>query len=656
MKTRFFKVVFAALFLLFVGVVPAVCIASDAGPGVLQKPEQSKNQPGNLQLLPVRRYDLPEKGVAPVQEPAEPQTAETPTSPVQEEAAQAKREAEELRKAEQERKDRERAAAREEQERLQRERAAPAKAASKDRESRAAAAEEAAQAKQEAEELRKAEQERKDRERAAAREEQERLQRERAAPAKAASRDTSSAVSQTPQKNTVAATPAQIRELAYQAGLYAYPLVLTDAVRRADAQAARQARDVDLFRQFFPSDTVPDRKRTPGVLPRADSLYSLAWLELKNSPYLLEIPAMPDRHYLIQILDAWTRNLPAINARDAGGKSGKYIVLQQGTQVPADYVADYAPMYCPSSLCMLLARIEVKTPEDMHAARAAQQGLRLTLLFPEKIADQTAPSDTAPVQQLAALDAEEFFARFTGLLADNPASDRDLHMKGVLNRLGIEKGQKAFFSLEKPLRQAAADGCRQALADMGVYSNTMSAYSDPMAVGINSWNMSVMDVGTYGTRYDMRAHLAAADFGMARPQDMLQAVLRVDADGKFLDGEQNYVLRFEPGQLPPAAGFWSLTLYTATLRLHDNTMQRYALTAGSKLVTEADGSIVIYLQQKTPGRKYQANWLPTPTLGYFFLVLRLYAPEPRALNADWHPPKVMPGKRKTVWDTPEQSF
>ncbi|MCL2124351.1 MAG: DUF1214 domain-containing protein, partial [Desulfovibrionaceae bacterium] len=514
---------------------------------------------------------------------------------------------------------------------------------------------EAAETKREAEKLRKEEQERKERERAAAGEKQERLKQERAAPGKEL-QEQRAASPQQAQERAVSATPEQIKELAYKAGLYAYPLVLADAVRRADARAARQAGDVDVFRQFFHSDTVPDSKRSSGILQQADSLYSLAWLELKNGPYLLEIPAMPDRHYLIQILDAWTRNLPAISARDTGGKSGKYIVLLQGAQVPADYVAEYAPIYCPTSLCMLLARIQVETPEDLIAAREAQRGLRLTPLFPGKPADQTAPSDTAPVLQLAALDTEEFFSRFLGLLADNPAPDRDVRMSGVLRRLGIEKGQKAFFSLEDPLRKAAADGCGRALADMRVYYNTMSAYHDPLDVGTNGWRMSVTDVGTYGIRYDLRSHLAAADFGMARPRDMLQAVLRVDADGKFLDGEQKYVLRFAPGQLPPAAGFWSLTLYTAGKQLHGNKMRRYALPASGKFMAEADGSIVIYLQQKEPGRKYQANWLPTPALGYFFLVLRLYAPEPRALNADWHPPKIMPGKRKTVWDAPEQSF
>jgi len=305
---------------------------------------------------------------------------------------------------------------------------------------------------------------------------------------------------------------------------------------------------------------------------------------------------------------------------------------------------------------MLLARIQVRSPEDLSTARKEQQGLRLRPLFPAEISSRATHSGMTPVQQLGALDAQHFFSRFTGLLADNPAPDRDERMMSLLANLGIKHGENAFFSLEEPLRKAAADGCLRALDSMGVYFNTISAYKDPMDVGTNGWNMSIVDVGTYGERFDMRSHLAAADFGMTRPQDILQATLRVDAKGKFLDGEQNYVLRFEPGQLPPAKGFWSLTLYTAKQQLNDNKIQRYALTNSSKLVTETDGSIVIYLQQKNPGGKYQANWLPTPVLGYFFLVLRLYAPEPSALNANWHPPRIMPGKRRTTWDAPPQPF
>ena len=618
-RTRLAQAVFVAVLFLFAGILPAMGA---------QTPENSTKK-GAISLPPIRigggaggttlhlsKETTPSKREAEKlreeeleRKDREHRAAREAAAAAREEAAQAKREAEKSRKEELERKNQEHRAA---------------------QEAAAAAQEETARAKREAEKLRKEELERKNRERAAN--------------------------PQEAQTRSVAETPKQMQELAYKAGIYAYPLVLSDLVRKADALAAQRTKGVDLFRQFFHSDIVPDIKRASGVIQRADSLYSLAWLELKKSPYLLEIPDMPDRHYLIQILNAWTKNLPAINARDADGKNGKYIFLMQGDKIPADYATAYTPVFCTTSLCMLLARIQVRAPEDISAARKAQQGLRLTPLFPDKLTGLASPSDAAPVQQAAALSAEDFFSRFTGLLADNPAPDRDVRMLGSLARLGIAKGKNAFSSLDEPLREAAADGCRRALADMGVHFNSMSAYNDPLDAGANGWKMSVLHVGTYDERYDMRAHLAAADFGMTHPRDMLQAVLRVDANGKFLDGEQNYVLRFEAGQLPPAEGFWSLTLYTAQQQLNDNKMQRYALTDSSKLVTEADGSTAIYLQQKDPGGKYRGNWLPTPPLGYFSLVLRLYAPGARALNAGWLPPKILPGKKKTTWDSPAQAF
>jgi hypothetical protein len=57
---------------------------------------------------------------------------------------------------------------------------------------------------------------------------------------------------------------------------------------------------------------------------------------------------------------------------------------------------------------------------------------------------------------------------------------------------------------------------------------------------------------------------------------------------------------------------------------------------------ESDGSLVIFIQNESPGSDRQANWLPSPK-GKFHLMLRLYWPnenEPSILDGSWIVPKV----------------
>ena len=43
------------------------------------------------------------------------------------------------------------------------------------------------------------------------------------------------------------------------------------------------------------------------------------------------------------------------------------------------------------------------------------------------------------------------------------------------------------------------------------------------------------------------------------------------------------------------------------------------------------------MMREPPGSGREANWLPAPD-GPFYMVLRLYGPEPEALEGEWTPP------------------
>jgi hypothetical protein len=58
---------------------------------------------------------------------------------------------------------------------------------------------------------------------------------------------------------------------------------------------------------------------------------------------------------------------------------------------------------------------------------------------------------------------------------------------------------------------------------------------------------------------------------------------------------------------------------------------------------KASGSLVIYIQNESPGSDKEANWLPAPT-GRFHLMLRLYWPDenkPSIIDGSWTIPGVV---------------
>jgi hypothetical protein len=157
----------------------------------------------------------------------------------------------------------------------------------------------------------------------------------------------------------------------------------------------------------------------------------------------------------------------------------------------------------------------------------------------------------------------------------------------------------------------------------------------------NGW-LYTTKTGLYGTDYLMRALVAAIGLGANRPQDAVYPASREDADGEAYNGAHKYVMRFPKGLLPPARGFWSLTMYDSQFFFVANPINRYSISARQDLKANPDGSVDLYIQKESPGPEKESNWLPAPD-GKFQLMLRLYWPSehnPSILNGSWKIPPV----------------
>jgi hypothetical protein len=89
--------------------------------------------------------------------------------------------------------------------------------------------------------------------------------------------------------------------------------------------------------------------------------------------------------------------------------------------------------------------------------------------------------------------------------------------------------------------------------------------------------------------------------------------------------------------MPPANAFWSLTIYDQNGYLAKNPIDRFALGDRDALRREPDGSIVLYIQETSPGPELESNWLPVPN-GPISPTFRMYLPRAEALDGKWAPP------------------
>ena len=82
--------------------------------------------------------------------------------------------------------------------------------------------------------------------------------------------------------------------------------------------------------QFGSMKAFPDATFTDVVSPNADTLYSSAWLDLKQEPIVLSVPDTHGRYYLMPMLDAWTNVFASPGKRTTGTGKGDFAITGPG--------------------------------------------------------------------------------------------------------------------------------------------------------------------------------------------------------------------------------------------------------------------------------------------------------------------------------------
>lgn len=437
-------------------------------------------------------------------------------------------------------------------------------------------------------------------------------------------------------------TEKNAAEIGIDAYIYGYSLVTMEYTRRVMTNAAEPKGTHAPMGQFVRMREYPDAKFRDVTAPNADTLYSTAWLDLAKEPYVLSLPDMGDRYFLMPILDGWTNVFEVPGTRTTGNKAQTFAITGPGWK--GNLPAGVKELKAPTNMVWMLGRTYCTgTPEDYKACHAVMDKYDLRPLSafgkpympPAGKVDPAIDMKTAVREQVHKLDAAAYFKLLAALMKDNPPAQEDAPMVEKLAKLGLIPGKDFDIS---QIDAAVAKGL--AKAPPTAQAQIMAHFKDAGKLE-NGWTFTTK-AGVYGTEYLQRAFITAIGLGANRPQDAVYPTSTEDAAGQKYSGANRYAAHFDKGQTPPANAFWSITMYDADYFFADNPLNKYTVSPRNNFKYNPDGSLDLYIQNMSPGKDKEANWLPAPK-GDFILMMRLYWPSekhPSIIDGTWKPPAV----------------
>jgi hypothetical protein len=440
--------------------------------------------------------------------------------------------------------------------------------------------------------------------------------------------------------------PSMLEDLARRAAIYLFPVYEMYRTRWNATVNEKNPTRQKLNRFLHMTQLATARSRAV-ITPDSDMLLSSAWLDLTLEPVFLTVPEMGGRYYSFTFMSLSTDNFATVCRRLDGNRPEPRMIVGPRWQGEPD--RDVELVRAPTNGVWLLGRILVDGPPDLETVWTLQSRTLLEspdtrnerrILETQELMRQRSTAPLEPMADWEAVDPNDPFDLFeVGLraLGESPLGERDKAAMEEFAPLRLRPGRKfdvrGFSEAE---RAAIQRGIRHAREEIRVGRGRGKI--------INGWLYPEGHLGKFGDDYLYRAQIALGGLAALEPVEATYLLCSGDADGRPLDGADRYRLHFEPGQLPPARAFWSLTMYEVTAEgrafLVDNPLSRYAIGDRTRgLVHGADGSLDILLQHDRPASEHDVNWLPAPA-GPMRLVLRAYEPSQALLDGRYRMPPV----------------
>ena len=451
-------------------------------------------------------------------------------------------------------------------------------------------------------------------------------------------------------QKTETLTPEEAKEIAKEAYIYGFPLV----VNYKTLYAYTLDKNSKEYKGEFNIKSCEARVYTPNdkaiVTPNSDTPYCMFWSDISNEPIVFSVPEMEaSRYYSFQLIDLFTHNFAYIGSLSTGNKAGKYLIATSSWEgEKPEGIIDV--IRCESDLFFTIVRTQLMDENDIKNVEEIQNQYQIQLLsdYLGEESTQTVIKKDWPIWNEGDQFTEASFKYVDVVLNLTEKIESETALREQFAKLNI--GTAEPFNLESfdmEIQEAIKAGAKEGFAEMEAFIEQYQ--EDPLGstkmFGARAFlTQSAKD--NYGLKNISLPRAVAAHLGLYgnSAAEASYPAYFVDGDGLPLNAaENNYTITFNKTDLPPVKSFWSLTMYDGkTQLLIDNSIERYLVNSPmmNDFVMNKDGSLTLYIQKESPGAALEANWLPAPD-GPFYAIMRLYGPEEAALKGTWvNPPMI----------------
>ena len=144
---------------------------------------------------------------------------------------------------------------------------------------------------------------------------------------------------------------------------YGFPIVLMDVTKTQATNVAKPtATSAAPMGQFSNIPAFPPPENHVVVAPNADTLYSVAWVNLSSGPMVLHVPDYKGRYFLMPMLDMWTNVFQSPGTRTGYEKGGNFAIVGPGWS--GTLPSGLTKIQAPTSTIWIIGRSACYGPSD----------------------------------------------------------------------------------------------------------------------------------------------------------------------------------------------------------------------------------------------------------------------------------------------------